>query len=201
MKKTKKPVFWIVLGVVVVLALWLASSYNGFIRLGENVNTAWAQVENQYQRRYDLIPNLVETVKGIANQEARVFQGVADARSSVGKLAATPELLQDPEAFAAFQQAQDGLGSALSRLLATVENYPDLKSSENFLALQSQLEGTENRIAVERQRFNETARAYNIRSKGIPGRWLVGLFGLDAERQLFQATVEAVEPTEVKFEF
>ena len=130
---------------------------------------AWAQVENQYQRRYDLIPNLVETVKGFANQEQETLTAVTEARSRAGGVMQMDEsLLEDPEAFARFQEAQAGLGSALQRLLMITENYPDLKSNQNFLALQDQLEGTENRIAVERQRFNETARSYNTYIRQFP---------------------------------
>lgn len=177
----------VVLGLVVVVALWLVGYYNLFIRLGEEVNTAWSQVENQYQRRFDLIPNLVDTVKGIAQQEQKVFKDVTEARSKVGQMNISPELLNNPEAFSQFQAAQGELSGALSRLLVTVEAYPDLKSNQNFLELQNQLEGTENRIAVERGRFNESAKIYNVKSKGIPGMWLVSLFGLDKEKQLFKS--------------
>ena len=196
----KKWIPWIVvLGVVILVVFWLVGTFNTFIRLGENVETSWAQVENQYQRRFDLIPNLVSTVQGIANQEKSVFLGVTEARAKVGQFAVTPEVLNDPAAFAQFQSVQGDLSSALSRLLLTVENYPNLKSNENFLALQSQLEGTENRIAVERKRFNEESRAYNIKSKGIPGRWLVGMFGLDASKQLFDAVAGSDTAPKVEF--
>lgn len=199
MAKVKNLPLWIVLGVVVVLVLWLVGAYNGFVRLGEGVNTAWSQVENQYQRRFDLIPNLVETVKGIAQQEQAVFLGVTQARAQVGQLTVTPEILNNPQLFSQFQAAQDSLSSALSRLLAVVENYPQIKSNENFLALQNQLEGTENRIATERMRFNETVQAYNIRAKGIPGRWLVGVFGFDSAKVLFKAVEGAAVPVQVNF--
>ena len=183
--KNNKTILFVVLGIVALLVIWLVGSYNSFIKLGENVNTAWAQVENQYQRRYDLVPNLVKTVQGIAAQERSVFQGVADARAKVGQLSVTPEVLNDPAALAQFQSVQGDFAGSLSRLLATVENYPTLRSNENFLALQSQLEGTENRISVERKRFNEEARKYNIRAKSIPGIWVVGWLGLDKEKALF----------------
>jgi len=189
----------VVLGVLLVVVLWLVGAYNSFIRLGENVNTAWSQVENQYQRRFDLIPNLVETVKGIATQEQEVFLGVTEARSKVGQMNVDENLLNDPQAFAQFQEAQAELSGALSRLLVTVEAYPQLRSNENFLALQSQLEGTENRIATERMRYNEEARAYNIKSKGIPGAWLVRLFGLDTSKQLFEAAQGADTAPNVQF--
>ncbi len=186
-------------GILVAIVLWLVGTYNGFVNLNENVSTAWAQVENQYQRRYDLVPNLVATVQGIAKQEQAVFQGVADARSKVGTLTVTPEVLANPELFQKFQQAQGELSSALSRLIAVSENYPVLKSNENFLALQTQLEGTENRIATERMRYNDVVRAYNVKAKGIPGVFFVSLFGFDKERQLFAATEGANQAPKVEF--
>lgn len=190
---------WIVIAIVVVIALWLVGAYNNFVGLQENVNTAWAQVENQYQRRVDLIPNLVKTVQGIATQEQEVFLGVAEARSKVGGFNFSSDDLGDSAKFAQFQELQGGLSSAIARLLVTVENYPVLKSNENFLALQSQLEGTENRISVERKRFNEDVRAYNVRAKGIPGKWLASVFGFDAEKALFAADEGADEVPEVDF--
>ena len=200
-KENKKWLPWaIVAAVALLVILWLVGSYNGFIRLGEDVNTAWAQVENQYQRRLDLIPNLVATVQGIANQERTVFTQVTEARAKVGQLTVTPEVLTNPEAFAAFQSAQGELSSALTRLMATVENYPTLRSQENFLALQSQLEGTENRISVERKRFNDSARVYNVKAKSIPSVWLVGLFNVDAEKQLFAADEGAENAPAVDFQ-
>ncbi len=200
MAKNKKIAPWmIVLGVALILVLWLVGAYNNFIRLGENVDTAWAQVENQYQRRYDLVPNLVSTVQGIANQEKAVFLGVTEARAKVGQMTVTKEVLSDPALFGQFQAAQGELGSALSKMLLTVENYPNLKSNENFLALQNQLEGTENRISVERKRFNEESKAYNIKAKGIPGLWLVKMFGMDGEKQLFESAEGADTVPEVEF--
>lgn len=176
-----------VVGLALAIGLAIVGYYNSFVRGNENVATAWAQVENQYQRRYELIPNLVETVKGITKQEKDVFTSVTEARSRVGQVVLTPEALKDPQAMANFQSAQDNLGGALSRLLAVAENYPQLKSNENFLNLQNQLEGTENRIAVERKRFNETVRSYNLKAKGIPGRWFVSMFGFDPSKALFEA--------------
>ncbi len=195
MKKT----LLIILGIVVVLLVALAGYYNSFIRIGEDVNAAWSQVENQYQRRADLIPNLVETVKGYAKQEQTVFTAVTEARSKVAQMVVTPETLKDPEAFAKFQEAQDSLSGALSRLMAVSENYPQLKSNENFLALQNQLEGTENRISVERGRYNEIAKEYNKKSKGVPGVWFVSMFNLDKTKQLFKAVAGADQAVQVKF--
>jgi len=187
--------------IVVVLAIagWLFKAYNGFVQLNENVSTQWAQVENQFQRRYDLIPNLVETVKGIAEQEQTVFIDVTEARSKVGQMNIDESILSNPDAFASFQAAQDQLSGALSRLLVAVESYPELKSAENFLALQNQLEGTENRIAVERGRFNDVVREYNVRAKGIPGKWLASWFGFDAEKQLFESVQGSEVPPKVDF--
>ena len=181
-----------------VIVSWGISTYNGLVTANEAVKSAWSQVENQYQRRYDLVPNLVETVKGFAKQERQVLENVTNARASVGQLKVTPEVLRDPEAFSRFQQAQDGLSSALSRLMVVMENYPNLKSNENFLTLQSQLEGTENRISVERRRFNETVQDYNVRIRRFPGSVVAG-FGGFTEAQYFKSAVEADKPPEVKF--
>src|SRR2546422_741857 len=158
----KTIVVLVIVGIIIFVALssvgWATGVYNSLVKLDESVNQAWAQVQNQYQRRADLIPNLVETVRGYAAHESQVFTDVAEARASVGKIQLTPEMLNDPQTFQKFEQAQAGLSSALSRLLAVAENYPQLKANENFLQLQSQLEGTENRIAVERRRFNEVVQ-------------------------------------------
>lgn len=192
----------VILGIVIVGALilvaWGVGVYNGLVSSDEAVKSAWGQVENQYQRRYDLIPNLVETVKGFAKQEREVLENVTAARARVGQLTVTPEVLNNPEAFARFQQAQDGLSSALSRLLAVVENYPQLKSNENFLTLQSQLEGTENRITVARNRFNEQVREYNTRIRRFPGSLIAGLTGF-SEAQYFEAAQGAEQAPQVKF--
>ncbi len=184
--------------IAVIIGSWGISSYNSLVANDQGVKSAWSQVENQYQRRYDLIPNLVETVKGYAKQEKDVLIGVTEARASVGQMKVTPDVLRDPQAFKNFQQAQDGLGAALSRLLVVVEKYPDLKSNQNFLALQSQLEGTENRIAVERRRFNETVQAYNTRIRTFPTSIIAG-FGGFREAQYFQATEGAEKAPQVKF--
>ncbi|MBI4429325.1 MAG: LemA family protein [Ignavibacteriales bacterium] len=188
-----------ILGLVILFAAsWGISTYNGLVNADEAVRSAWSQVENQYQRRYDLIPNLVETVKGFAKQERQVLENVTAARASVGQLKVTPEVLRDPDAFARFQQAQDGLSSALSRLLVVAENYPILKSNENFLTLQSQLEGTENRISVERRRFNETVQDYNVRIRRFPGSVVAGFSGF-TEAQYFKSAAEAEKAPEVRF--
>ncbi|MBI3005029.1 MAG: LemA family protein [Ignavibacteriales bacterium] len=184
--------------VILIVVWWGVSTFNGLVSADEAIKSAWSQVENQYQRRYDLIPNLVETVRGFAKQERQVLENVTAARASVGQLKVTPEVLRDPEAFARFQKAQDGLSSALSRLLVVAENYPNLKSNENFLTLQSQLEGTENRISVERKRFNETVQDYNVRIRRFPGSVVAG-FGGFREAQYFQSAAEAEKVPEVKF--
>jgi LemA protein len=187
-----------ILFVVSILLVWSVSTYNRIVTLDEQVKSGWSQVESQYQRRYDLIPNLVETVKGFAKQEREVLESVTNARSRVGQLTVTPQVLNDPQAFAQFQQAQDGLSSALSRLLAVVENYPTLKSNENFLQLQSQLEGTENRITVARNRFNENVQAFNTAIRTFPGSLVAG-FGGFREAEYFKATAGAEEAPKVKF--
>jgi LemA protein len=161
-------------------------TYNNMVTLKVSVDTAWAQVENVYQRRADLIPNLVATVKGYASHEKEVFESVAASRSQVGSLKITPEMLNNPAEFQKFQQAQSGLSSALSRLLAVAENYPQLKANQNFLELQSQLEGTENRIAVERRRFNEAAQQYNTKIMQFPANLFARVFGF-SQKAFFQS--------------
>lgn len=189
-------------GVVVVLLggiiLWGMGIYNGLVKSDEGVRSAWSQVESQYQRRADLIPNLVNTVKGYAKQEKDVLLGVTEARAKVGQLTVTKEVLEDPQAFAKFQEAQDQLSSALSRLLVVSENYPQLKSNENFLALQTQLEGTENRITVERQRYNTTVQGFNTQIRTFPTSFIAGMFGFK-EKAYFQAKQGAENAPEVKF--
>jgi LemA protein len=192
----------IVLGVIVlILVIGFASLfgvYNRFVTAEQGVNEKWAQVQNVYQRRADLIPNLVETVKGFAAQEKTVLEAVTQARASASGIKATPELLNDPVAFKKFQDAQSQLGGALSRLLVTVERYPELKSNQNFLALQSQLEGTENRITVERMRFNETVRDYNTKIKLMPGALVAGMMGFK-EKAFFEAAPGSETAPKVKF--
>ena len=191
------------LGLGLVAALAVAafgiSSYNGLVSLDQAVQAQWAQVENAYQRRADLIPNLVETVKGAAAFEKDTFTAVTEARSKVGQVNAAG-IANDPQAFAKFQQAQDGLSSALSRLMVVVEKYPDLKATQNFRDLQAQLEGTENRIAVERMRFNETAQAFNTKRMSFPTVLIAGFFGSRFnEKVYFKAQAGAETAPKVKF--
>ncbi len=192
----------IVLGVIaLILVIGVASLvgvYNGFVAADQAVSEKWAQVQNVYQRRTDLIPNLVETVKGFAAQEKSVLEAVTQARASASGIKATPELLNDPAAFKRFQDAQNQLGGALSRLLETVERKPELKSNQNFLALQSQLEGTENRITVERQRFNEAVREYNTKIKLMPGALMARVMGFK-EKAFFESAPGSETAPKVKF--
>jgi LemA protein len=170
----------LVLLVVAGLAVfWVMGAYNGLVAADEAVSTAWAQVETAYQRRADLIPNLVATVKGSAEFEQETLTQVIEARAQATRVGieATPDLLSNPETFSRFQQAQDALSSALARLLVVVERYPELKTVAAFQDLMVQLEGTENRINVERNRFNETARAFNTRIRRIPTAWFIRLLG------------------------
>ncbi len=187
-----------VLLIIAIFVMWGISTYNNLVTLNESVNQSWSQVENQYQRRTDLIPNLVSTVKGYANFEKSVLIQVTDARASVGSVKATKEILDDPAAFQKFQAAQGQLSGALSRLLVTVENYPDLKANENFLQLQAQLEGTENRIAVERRKFNETVQSYNTTIKRFPSSIFANVFGF-RDKQYFRATAGSETPPKVEF--
>jgi LemA protein len=189
----------IVIAVVVVgLAIWGVGINNQLVGLEQDVNEKWSQVQNVYQRRADLIPNLVETVKGFAAQERAVLTEVTEARARASGVTLTPEALNDPKAMERFQAAQGKLSGALSRLLVTVERYPELKSNQNFLNLQSQLEGTENRIAVERRRFNESVRGYNTRLALFPGS-LVARFAGFRPKAYFEAAPDAATPPKVKF--
>ena len=176
----KKGIITIIIIVVVVLAIygWIKGSYNGMVQRQEGVEAQWAQVENVYQRRADLIPNLVATVKGYAAHEEGTLTAVIEARAKATSITVDPSEL-DPEDIAKFQAAQDQLSGALSRLLVTVEQYPDLKANENFLALQSQLEGTENRITVERQKFNEAAKSYNQYIRMFPRNIIANMFDFE----------------------
>jgi LemA protein len=188
-----------VIGIIIVGGIvWGTGVNNELVRSEQAVNEKWAQVQNVYQRRADLIPNLVETVKGFAAQERTVLEEVTKARASVAGIKATPELINDPVAFRKFQQAQQELGGALSRLLVTVERYPELKSNQNFLALQSQLEGTENRITVERMRYNEAVRDYNTRLRVFPGSMVASFRGFK-EKPFFEAAPGSEQPPKVKF--
>lgn len=184
--------------VALVLVLWGVGQYNGLVTSQENVKTAWGQVQNVYQRRMDLIPNLVATVKGVASFEQKTYTDVAEARAKAGQITISPQLLNDPQAFQRFEQSQAQLSGALSRLLAVAENYPQLKANQNFLDLQSQLEGTENRIAVERRKFNEAAQEYNTRRRRFPTVLIAGMMGFQ-ERPYFQAAGGAEKAPEVHF--
>jgi LemA protein len=171
------------LGLVILIALIAGisaiSTYNNLVTLDQAAQSQWGNVQSAYQRRADLVPNLVATVKGVANFEKSTYIAVAEARSKVGQVTAggTQSIPTDPQAFAQFQKAQDGLTSALSRLLVVVERYPDLKANQNFLDLQSQLEGTENRIAVERMRYNDAAQAFNTTRQSFPTVIFANFFG------------------------
>lgn len=188
---------WIAIGVIAILAIWIFGSYNGIVNKEEAVNGQWANVESQYQRRMDLIPNLVNTVKGYANFEQETLTRVVEARASATSVKIDPTNLT-PDKLAQFQQAQDGISSALSRLLVTVERYPELKANQNFLDLQAQLEGTENRIAVERKRFNDNVNDYNATIRRFPGVVVAGIFGFE-RKGYFESTEGAERAPTVQF--
>lgn len=195
MKKT-----WIIITVILVIAIavvYSISSYNSLVSQEESVSTAWSNVENQYQRRADLIPNLVNTVKGYAAHEKETLDAVVSARSKATQAQISIDDLT-PEKLQAYQRAQGEIGAALGRLLAITENYPDLKANENFQALQAQLEGTENRISVERRKFNETAKSYNTNIRRFPKNIIAGLFGFE-KRPYFEASEGTETAPEVKF--
>jgi LemA protein len=188
--------------IILVIAGVIGGTYNSLVSLGQAVDAQWAQVQNVYQRRADLVPNLVATVKGAANFEKSTYVAVAQARSRVGQVA--PQTVQnapnDPQAFSQYEQAQNQLGAALSRLLVVVERYPDLKATSNFATLQAQLEGTENRITVERMRYNEAARAFNTRRDSIPAVLFVSMFGQKFnEKNYFKAQSGAETAPAVDF--
>ncbi|MDE7103383.1 MAG: LemA family protein, partial [Bacteroidales bacterium] len=174
----KAKVWIVVLIVVVVLGMWMGSTYNKLVKAEEKVNSAWAQVENVYQRRADLIPNLVNTVKGAADFEQSTLTSVIEARAAATQVKISPENLT-AESLAQFEQAQGQVGSALGRLMVTVERYPELKATQNFQELQAQLEGTENRISVERKNFNEVVQVYNTRLRRFPTNLIAGMFGFE----------------------
>ncbi|MBW3672071.1 MAG: LemA family protein, partial [Acidobacteria bacterium] len=185
---TKSKVFLfgclgVIVALVLIFGLMAMSTYNRLVQLDEDVSQSWAQVENQYQRRYDLIPNLVKTVEGAADFERETLQNVIEARSRVAQAPAGGQdagnITEDPAAFQQFAQAQQSLGGALSRLLVVVERYPELKANQNFLDLQAQLEGTENRIAVERMRYNESAQRFNTVVRRFPANLFATIFGFE----------------------
>ena len=194
----KSTIILIVVAVIVVgLFLWVKGAYNGMVKADEKVQAAWSQVENVYQRRADLIPNLVATVKGYASHESETLEGVVAARAKATQMTIDSENLT-PEALAKYQKAQGELGSALGKLLMIQENYPDLKANQNFLDLQSQLEGTENRITVERQKFNESARTYNTMIRQFPKNIFAGMFGFE-KKPYFEADEAAKTAPKVEF--
>jgi LemA protein len=199
----------IALGIVGVIVLLLvvfgttvAGTYNSLVQLDQATQAQWGQVQNVYQRRADLVPNLVNTVKGAANFEQQTLTAVTEARAKVGQVTqgAMQNIINDPQAFQRFEQAQAGLSSALSRLMVVAERYPELKATQGFRDLQVQLEGTENRITVERQRFNDAAQAFNTKRETFPTVIIAGLFGSKfAPKPYFQAQTGAEKPPEVKF--
>lgn len=194
----KKNLGWIIpVGILVVIVLWAIGGYNGMVEMDEQVQNSWANVETQYQRRADLIPNLVSTVKGYAKHEQQTLEDVVKARSEATQVKVDAENLT-PEKLAAFQKAQSGVSSALGRLLAVAENYPDLKANQNFLELQSQLEGTENRITVARKDFNDTAKSYNQAIRQFPKNILAGMFGFE-KKSYFEAEAGSEKAPKVEF--
>ena len=194
----KKNLGWIIpVGILVVIVLWAIGGYNGMVKMDEQVQNSWANVETQYQRRADLIPNLVSTVKGYAKHEQQTLEDVVKARSEATQVKVDAENLT-PEKLAAFQKAQSGVSSALGRLLAVAENYPDLKANQNFLELQSQLEGTENRITVARKDFNDTAKSYNQAVRQFPKNILAGMFGFE-KKSYFEAEAGSEKAPKVEF--
>ena len=198
MTKNKKPL--ILIGIVALIILiigWLMSGYNDMVKLDENVNREWSQVENQYQRRLDLIPNLVNVVKGYASHEKETLEGVIEARAKATQTTIDPSNMTE-EQLASFQKAQDGLSGALNRLMVVVEKYPELKANENFLQLQAQLEGTENRITVARKGYNDAATIYNKKVRSFPNNMLAGIFGFSVRPQ-FKAQEGAESAPTVQF--
>ncbi len=185
---------------LLIIALVILPRINNVPKLDENVNMYASQLDNQYKRRSDLIPNLVATVKGYASHEKDVLTQVTEARAKVGQMTLTPEVLSNPEAFKAYQNAQDNLSSALSRLMMVTENYPELKANENFLNLQAQLEGTENRIAVARKDYIEAVKEYNLELRTVPGKWVAALLYPEAKiKQNFTATTTETTTPKVAF--
>ncbi|MBR5934016.1 MAG: LemA family protein [Treponema sp.] len=197
--KSVLTVVGVILVIVFMIYRFFAGNYNTMVSLDESVKTQWAQVQNQYQRRMDLIPNLVNTVKGYAKHESEVFTQIADARSKAGGVVnIDSSVLEDEEQFAKYQKVQNELGASLQRLLAITENYPELKADSNFLALQDQLEGTENRIATERKRYNEIVSAYNQFIRRFPQSFVANMNGFKA-KAYFTASEEAQTAPTVEF--
>lgn len=201
MKKFPKWLGVLIIFVVCAVALFSCykNTYNSLVYMEENVSGQWAEVQNQYQRRMDLIPNLVSTVKGYASHESEVFKQVSDARSKAGgQINISDEVLSNPEGFERYQQVQDQLGSSLQRLLMVTENYPELKADQNFLALQDQLEGTENRITVARGRYNDAAKQYNSKIRSFPTNIIANMSGFE-KKIYFSASAEAQSAPKVEF--
>ena len=197
--KSVLTVVGVILVIVFMIYRFFAGNYNTMVSLDESVKTQWAQVQNQYQRRMDLIPNLVNTVKGYAKHESEVFTQIADARSKAGGVVnIDSSVLEDEEQFAKYQKVQNELGASLQRLLAITENYPELKADSNFLALQDQLEGTENRITTERKRYNEIVSAYNQFIRRFPQSFVANMNGFKA-KAYFTASEEAQTAPTVEF--
>ncbi len=198
MTENKTP--FVLIGIVAFVILiggWLMSGYNGMVNEDENVNLQWSEVENQYQRRLDLIPNLVNVVKGYASHEKETLEGVIEARAKATQTTIDPSNMTE-EQLASFQKAQDGLSGALNRLMVVVEKYPELKANENFLQLQAQLEGTENRITVARKGYNDAATIYNKKVRRFPNSMLAGIFGFSVRPQ-FKAQEGAESAPTVQF--
>jgi LemA protein len=201
MSKGLKIGLGILAGIVIlafIVISWFVGHYNNLVTMEEQVTQSWSQVENQYQRRADLIPNLVSTVKGVAEFEKETFTAVTEARSKVNQINVNSDMLNNPQAFQQFQAAQDNLGSALSRLLVTVEKYPDLKANENFLQLQAQLEGTENRISVERRNFNLSVQGFNTTIRKFPANFIAGILGF-SQKAYFEAAAGSDVAPKVEF--
>ncbi|EEN82628.1 LemA family protein [Porphyromonas endodontalis] len=198
MTKNKKPLILIgIVALIILIGGWLMKGYNGMVNEDENVNLQWGEVENQYQRRLDLIPNLVNVVKGYASHEKEALEGVIEARAKATQTTIDPSNMTE-EQLANFQKAQDGLSGALNRLMVVVEKYPELKANENFLQLQAQLEGTENRITVARKSYNDAATIYNKLVRRFPNNMLAGIFGFSVRPQ-FKAQEGAESAPAVQF--
>jgi len=198
--KSGLAILGVIVALVIVLSLMIVPQVNKIPRLDENVTAAWSQVSNQYQRRADLVPNLVSIVQGYASHEKEVLTSVVEARAKVGQMTLPGDILTNPQAFAKFQSAQSALSSALSRLMVVVERYPDLKANQNFLALQSQVEGVENRIAVARRDYILAVQQYNTNLRTIPGRWVAAVFYPDMKvKQNFSASAQAETAPQIKF--
>lgn len=195
----KKGIIALIVVAVVVLGIfmWVKGTYNGLVTKQEGVESAWSQVVNVYQRRADLVPNLVATVKGYAAHEQETLEGVVSARAKATQMTIDPTKLDEAQ-MKKFQEAQGELGNAIGRLLMVTENYPELKANENFLQLQAQLEGTENRITVERQKFNETAKGYNTEVRKFPANIIAGMFGFE-RKPYFEAKEGADVAPKVEF--